>query len=186
MKRVRLLIVTLLCMFSLFLVTGCQSKNDSSNDESSKLKAKCSALECIKKIKVENTVEDVNKIVGVDGKLTDTEYNFYEYDLGNGETITLKYYAGNKATVIASYDKKKLANKNVDLSDLNSLKKKVSSGITYDQFKKEIGGVDGTLIEKSESSNKYLWASKNGGYITAIFRNKDNKCSFFSGYGDTR
>lgn len=185
MKRVRLLIVTLLCMFSLFLVTGCQSKNDSSSDES-KLKAKCSALECIKKIKVDNTVEEVNKITGVEGRLYDKEYKFYEYDLGNGETITLKYYSSDKATVIASYNKKKLANKNVDLSDLNSLKKKVSSGITYDQFKKEIGGVDGTLIEKSESSNKYLWASKNGGYITAIFRNKDNKCSFFSGYGDTR
>ena len=114
-----------------------------------------------------SSIEDVNKIVGVDGKLTDTEYNFYEYDLGNGETITLKYYAGNKATVIASYDKKKLANKNVDLSDLNSLKKKVSSGITYDQFKKEIGGVDGTLIEKSESSNKYSiqYAFRQGGCL---------------------
>lgn len=185
MKKSKLLIIILLCTLTLFLVTGCQSKNDSFSGES-KLKAKCSALECIKKIKVDNTVEEVNKITGVEGRLYDEEYKFYEYDLGNGETITLKYYSSDKATVIASYNKKKLANKNVDLSDLNSLKKKVSSGITYDQLKKEIGGVDGTLIEKSESSNKYLWASKNGGYITAIFRNKDNKCSFFSGYGDTR
>ena len=53
-------------------------------------------------------------------------------------------------------------------------------------FKEEIGGVDGTLIEKSESSNKYFWASKDGGYITAIFRNKDNKCFYFYGYGDVR
>ena len=54
MKKSKLLIIILLCTLTLFLVTGCQSKNDSFSGES-KLKAKCSALECIKKIKVDNT-----------------------------------------------------------------------------------------------------------------------------------
>ena len=58
--------------------------------------------------------------------------------------------------------------------------------VTYDKFKEEIGGVDGTLIEKSEISKTYFWASKDGGYITAIFKNKDNKCFYFYGYGDVR
>lgn len=178
MKIYKLFITTILFIFVLFLLTGCSNNSDN--------KANCSSLECIIKLKVDNTVEEVNKITGVKGVLYDKENKFYRYDLDNGETITLKYYSSDKATITASYNKKKLANRKVDLSNLNSLKKKVSSGITYDMFKEEIGGVDGTLIEKSELSNKYFWASKDGGYITAIFRNKDNKCSFFSGYGDTR
>ena len=98
MKKSKLLVVTFMCMLSLFLVTGCASKTTKDEvkkddtKETSKLKAKCSALECIKKIEPENTVEEVNEIVGVEGKLTSEEYNIYEYDLGNDEKITLKYY----------------------------------------------------------------------------------------------
>ena len=178
MRKNKLFITILLCIFFTLLVTGCSKDSDK--------KANCSALECIKKIKVDNTVEEINKITGVKGILYDKENKFYRYDLDNGETITLKYYSSDKAIISASYDKKKLANKNVDLHNLSSLKKKVSNGINYDEFKKQVGVVEGTLIEKSEVSNKYLWASKNGGYITAIFKKKDNKCFYFSGYGDIR
>ena len=176
MRKSKLLSTILLVILSFLLLTGCS--NDSDN------KANCSALECIKKIKLDNTVEEVNKIIGVKGVLYDKENKCYRYDLDNGETITLKYYSSDKATITASYNKKKLANGKVDLSNLN--KKKVKSGLTYDKFKEEIGGVDGTLIEKSEISKTYFWASKDGGYITAIFKNKDNKCFYFYGYGDVR
>ena len=56
MKKSKLLVVTFMCMLSLFLVTGCASKTTKDEvkkddtKETSKLKAKCSALECIKKI----------------------------------------------------------------------------------------------------------------------------------------
>jgi hypothetical protein len=178
MRKSKLLSTILLVILSFLLLTGCSNDSDK--------KANCSALECIKKIKVDNTVEEVNKIIGVKGVLYDKENKCYRYDLDNGETITLKYYSSDKATITASYNKKKLANGKVDLSNLNSLKKKVKSGLTYDKFKEEIGGVDGTLIEKSEISKTYFWASKDGGYITAIFKNKDNKCFYFYGYGDVR
>lgn len=178
MRKSKLLVTILLCSLSFLLLTGCSNDSDK--------KANCASLECIKKIKVDNTVEEVNKIIGVKGVLYDKENKFYRYDLDNGETITLKYYSSDKATIIASYNKKKLANRKVDLSNLNSLKKKVKSGLTYDKFKEEIGGVDGTLIEKSEISKTYFWASKDGGYITSIFKNKDNKCFYFYGYGDVR
>lgn len=191
MKKILVGILSLALVIS--LTTGCdkQEKKDNSKkevktEEKKTLKAKCSALECIKKIEPENTVEEVNKIVGVEGKLTDEKYNFYEYDLGNDEKITLKYYSSTKATIVADYERDELANKKVDLSKLTDLKPKVSAGITYDDFKNEIGGEDGTLIEKSESSNKYVWVSKKGGYITASFRKSDNKCSFFSGFGDRK
>lgn len=193
MKKGKLLIGVFLCLLGIFLTTGCTTKeNTNKNDntdkteEKSKLKAKCSALECIKKIEPENTVEEVNEIVGVDGVLTDEKYNFYEYDLGNGEKITLKYYSGKTATIVADYDEDELADKKVDLSKLEDLKSKVNYGISYDDFKKEIGGVDGILIEKSTLSNKYIWVSTKGGNVKATFRVKDNLCSFFSGFGDTK
>lgn len=191
MKKSKLALTIFLCTLCLFLATGCGKKieprdDNSKNEKENALKANCSALECIKKIEPENTVEEVNKIVGVEGKLTDEKYNIYEYDLGNDETITLKYYSGTKATIVASYDKNSLANKNVNLSDLQELKSKVNSGITYDEFKNEIGSVDGTLIEKSDSSKKYIWVSKKGGNVTGSFRNRDNKCSFFTGFADTK
>lgn len=191
MKKSKLLIAVLLCVFSVFLVTGCDSKkennnNNSKTEEKTKIKAKCSATECIKKIEPTNTVEEVNKIIGVDGVLSDEKYNFYEYDLGNDEKITLKFYSSDKSTIVATFDENDVANKKVNLSKLQDLKAKVNSGITYDNFKKELGDVDGTLIEKSDSSNRYLWKSTKGGNVKASFRTRDNMCTFFSGFGDTK
>ncbi len=191
MKKSKLLVALLSLVLLIGFTTACDKKEvskekETKTEEKDELKAKCSALECIKKIEPTNTVEEVNKIVGVDGVLTDEKYNFYEYDLGDDEKITLKYYSGTKATIVADYDEDELANKKVDLSKLQELKSKVSSGITYDDFKKEIGGVDGTLIEKSDTSNRYIWVSKKGGNVKATFRVSDNMCSFFTGFGDTK
>lgn len=193
MKKGKLLVAFLSLVLFLGFTTGCDKKevlkdNETKTkaEEKDKLKANCSALECIKKIEPTNTVEEVNKIVGVDGVLTDEKYNIYEYDLGNDEKITLKYYSGKKATIVADYEEDDLADKKVDLSKLQDLKAKVSSGISYDDFKKEIGNVDGTLVEKSDISNKYVWVSKKGGSVKATFRTSDNLCSFFSGFGDTK
>jgi hypothetical protein len=186
MKKSKLLIIALLCTFVLLLMTSCKSRSNLSISKKSSLKAKCSATECIKKIKVENTVEEVNKIIGVDGKIIDERYNFYEYDLGNNGTIILKYYSGDKAIIISSYNKDEISNKKVNLSKIEELKSKVNLGITYDEFKEEIGGIDGTLIEKSELSNKYIWVSKKGGSVIATFKTSDNVCSFFSGYKDIK
>lgn len=193
MKKSKLLLGTLVVITGILFVTGCGTKDtttsgstETKEKETTKLKANCSALECIKKIEPENTVEEVNDIIGVDGTLTDEDNNVYEYDLGNDETITLKYYSGDKATIIASYEKDDLANKDVDLSNIDDLKTKVKSGITYDDFKAEIGGVDGTLVEKSSLSNKYVWVSKKGGNIKASFSISTNKCTYFTGYADTK
>lgn len=194
MKKSKLLIGIMCLVLGVTLVTGCGKTNTKKNnektntttEEKSKLKAKCSAVECIKKIDIENTVEEVNKIIGVDGVLTDKEHNFYEYDLGNDEKITLKYYSGTKATVVADFNRDDVADKKVDLSNLTDLKSKVSSGITYDEFKAEIGNTDGVLFEKSSISNRYMWVSTKGGYVKASFGVTSNKCTFFSGYGDTK
>lgn len=81
MRKSKLLSTILLVILSFLLLTGCSNDSDK--------KANCSALECIKKIKLDNTVEEVNKIIGVKGVLYDKENKCYRYDLDNGETITL-------------------------------------------------------------------------------------------------
>ena len=78
----------------------------------------------------------------------------------------------------------------IDDTEIEFFHQKVNSGVSKQPFNEETyeGAFNrvNTLIEKSESSNKYFWASKDGGYITAIFKNKDNKCFYFYGYGDVR
>lgn len=184
MEKSKLLVCVMCFVLGVTLITGCGKNN--TTGKNSKLKAKCSAIECIKKIDVDNTVKEVNKIIGVDGVLTDEEHNFYEYDLGNDEKITLKYYSGTKATIVADFNRDDIADKKVDLSNVTDLRAKVRSGITYDKFKAEIGDVDGVLFEKSDLTNRYMWVSAKGGYVRASFGAKNNKCTFFSAYGDKK
>lgn len=189
----KFLLSVTVCLLAIISVTGCGKETTKKikdnnqkkvEEKEKKLKAKCSAVECIKKIEPENTVEEVNEIIGVDGVLTNKDYNYYEYDLGNDEKITLKYYKGTTATIEADFDKNSVADKKVDLSKLNELKPKVQAGISYDNFKKEIGNVDGVLVEKSQTTRRYMWVSKKGGNVRAAFRTKDNMCTFFTGFND--
>lgn len=197
MKKSKILGVFLLTIFGIFLTTGCDSDKDNgkSSDDSkkteektdTKVKANCEFYKCIDKINPENTVEEVNSIIGIDGVLTDEQYNFYEYDFGDDKKITLKFYSSDKSTIVVDYAKEDLKNNKVTLENLTDLKSRINDGITYEEFKKEVGGVDGTLIEKSTLSNKYVWVTKNEGYVTATFSNSgrnEGKCTFFSGFGN--
>ena len=194
MKRNQLLIGVVTAL-SLFVMTGCTtlnknnkagSNNTSKTEEESKLKAKCSAVECMKQIELTSTIEQINEITGVEGVLTDEVKKIYEYDLGNKEKITLEYGSKEIPTIKAEFTRSTVADKKVDLSKVEDLKIKVKAGLTYDQFKAEIGDVDGVIVEKSSTSTKYMWVSKNGGYIRGSFRNSDNKCAFFTGMTDRK
>lgn len=197
MKKSKLLLCLLSFALVITLVTGCDKKSDNGNNSKgkgetaekseSKIKTKCDFYKCIDEIKPENTVEEVNKIIGIEGVLTDEKYNFYEYDFGNDKKITLKFYSSDKSTIVIDYDKKDLKNNKVTLENLSDLKARINDGITYEEFKKEVGGVDGTLVEKSTLSNKYVWVTKNEGYVTASFSNSGSRkgmCTFFSGFGN--
>lgn len=197
MKKCKLLLCLLSFSLIITLVTGCDKSSDDSNNSKSngetaaksesKVKTKCEFYKCIDEIEPENTVEEVNEIIGIDGVLTDEEYNFYEYDFGDEKKITLKFYSSDKSTIVVDYDKADLKNNNVTLENLSDLKARINDGITYEDFKKEVGGVDGTLIEKSTLSNKYVWVTKSEGYVTASFSNSgsnEGKCTIFSGFGN--
>lgn len=189
MKKSKLLLCLLSFTLVITLVTGCTKSSNDNNSKSkgesseSKVKTNCELYKCIDEIKPENTVEEVNKIIGIEGVLVDEKYNFYDYDFGDDKKITLKYYSSDKSTIVIGYDKKDLKNDKVTLEKLSDLKSRINKGITYEEFKEEVGGVDGTLIEKSTLSKKYVWVTKNEGYVTATFSNSKGICTFFSGFG---
>lgn len=162
-------------------LTGCGNNSTSGSDVNSNTKGKCSAVECIKQIKPENTVSEINSIIGFDGELTDEKYNKYYWELSETTGIEVTYYSSEKGTIKADIDRDALANSKVDFSRYDELQPKIKEGITYSEFISYIGNVEGTIIEKSSISTKYVWVATDGSYLNGTFSNSSNKCTFASG-----
>ena len=180
-------IIGIICAaFMIGALTGCGANNANENGNSnggstSKIKGNCHAVECIKKINVESTVADINKIIGFDGELTDEKYNIYYWEISEDEGIKVAYYGGNKGTITADFDRDTIANSKVNFSRYSELQPRIKEGISYNDFKSYVGNVDGTITEKSSISTKYTWVSSDGSYLTASFSNSSNQCTFASG-----
>lgn len=182
-------LIGLMCFVFVMGLTGCgDNKTTKETDKTTKteeksIKGNCTAIECVKKLKSENTVEEINKVIGFEGKLTDEKYNKYTWEISDDESITATYYSSDKATIEATYDRDSLKNKKVDFSKYDEIQTALKSGnsLTYDEFKEKVGSVDGTLIYISSSSKKYVWVDKNGGYLTGTFSDSTGKCTFVIG-----
>ena len=174
MKRKIFLSITFICALCL---SGCMNNNSTINNT----KGNCSATECIKMIKPENTVEEINNIIGFEGELTDEKYNIYYWELSEDSGIKVTYYSSSKGTIVVDMDRDLLKNNKVNFSRYNELKEKINSGISYDNFITYIGNVEGILIEKSSSTNKYIWVADDGSYLTGTFSNRNGNCTFASG-----
>lgn len=186
-RKIWILTFTLL----LVITTGCGKEkeietetntgiNSNSTVETSS-KGKCSVMECIQQINYTNTLEEVNKIIGFDGELTDENYDIYYWKLSENSGVKVAWYNSPRATITADFDRTILSNSKVYFSKYDELQPKIKEGITYDEFKKYIGGTDGNITEKTSLSTKYTWVDSNGGYLTASFSNSDSKCTFASG-----
>ena len=70
-------------------LTGCGNNNSttgnaddaSGGSTSTNTKGNCTAVECINKINPENTVEQINNIIGFEGELIDEKHNIYYWEL---------------------------------------------------------------------------------------------------------
>lgn len=178
--------VILVLVGTLFLTlsVGCDKTNKKENKTvQNKINGNCSAVDCIKKLNTKSTVEEINKVIGIDGILTDEKYNKYTWKISDTDEVTATYYSSNKANIEATYDKNTLKNNKVDFSKYNEIKTALKNGekVSYEEFKEKVGGVDGTLVEISSISNKYTWVNKDGGYLTATFSNTSDKCTFIVG-----
>lgn len=185
------ILIGLTCLFVLICTVGCvntkentSAKNDNvKSDTEQTVKSKCSYYECLTKMSLDNTLEELNGIVGFEAtKLESTSLDKYEYDFVNDKKITVSISNDKIVSIKIEYDKKELKNKKVTLDNLSDIKARINDGISYDEFKKAVGGVDGTLIEVS-SWNKYVWVAEDGSSnVTASF-GKDGNLKFFNGLG---
>lgn len=170
-------------IFTFIILTGCGNDvvpEDDKQEQKPMIKGNCTAVECIKKINLENTLNEINNIIGFEGTLI--EDNIYYWELSENTGVKVAYDFNGISTIGIDYVKKDLANDKVDFSRYSELKPKVSEGINYNDLISYIGGVEGTIIEKSSSSTRYIWVSPDGSYFSATFSNLSGKCTFATVY----
>ena len=153
--------------------------NNSENNE--KTTSKCTAIECIKQIKTESTVEEINQIIGFNGELVDERYDEYYWKISETSGISVTYYSGTTGNIKVDVEQDTLRDSRVNLSQMQTIKDKINDGLTYEQVKSYVGNVDGILIEKSSYSLNYIWVNANGGYMDAYFSVSDGYCTIMSG-----
>ena len=187
-------IVLLILILSLTLsLSGCgitkkseengtiESSTEATNEDTSK--KDLVAFDYMDKLSPENTVEEMNEIIGSEGELTNEKYNEYTWNITDDTKITATYYSSKTATIKIDIDDDLLKDDKTDLSCAKDLKSEINSanGITYDDFVSKIGS-KGYIVEKSSSSKSYRWVNKNGGYLKGTFSNSSGKCTFFSAF----
>lgn len=164
-------------------LTGCGNNSTSNSNGSSKekIKGNCAAVECIKQIEPENTVEDINKIIGFAGELIDEKYNIYYWRISENTGLKVAYYSSQNGQISIDYVRDSLANDKVDFSRYNELQQKLKEGISYNDFISYIGNAQGTITEKTSTSIKYIWVSKDGSYLNGSFSKSSGNCTLVNG-----
>ncbi len=183
------LLALILCL--VFSLSGCgskdndsnkDSKNNSSENSTESSKEDLKVFEYMDKIKPENTVEEINSIIGSDGELVDEKYNKYTWKITDDTTLTATYYSSKTATITIDIDDDLLKDDKTDLSDSSNLKSEINSanGVKYEDMVSKFG-TNGYMVEKRSSGTSYMWVNKDGGYIKANFLNGSGKCTSFFG-----
>ena len=183
------LLALILCL--VFSLSGCgskdndsnkDSKNNSSENSTESSKEDLKVFEYMDKIKPENTVEEINSIIGSDGELVDEKYNKYTWKITDDTTLTATYYSAKTATITIDIYDDLLKDDKTDLSDSSNLKSEINSanGVKYEDMVSKFG-TNGYMVEKRSSGTSYMWVNKDGGYIKANFSNGSGKCTSFFG-----
>ena len=183
------LLALILCL--VFSLSGCgskdndsnkDSKNNSSENSTESSKEDLKVFEYMDKIKPENTVEEINSIIGSDGELVDEKYNKYTWKITDDTTLTATYYSAKTATITIDIDDDLLKDDKTDFSDSSNLKSEINSanGVKYEDMVSKFG-TNGYMVEKRSSGTSYMWVNKDGGYIKANFLNGSGKCTSFFG-----
>lgn len=174
MKKLLFGITTILCV--LCFTTGC-SDNQVEEKPKDEVKGNCLVRECIKKIEVTNTKEEINAIIGFEGETSEFSGET-TWKLDSKNWVTLK--PGTSGAIVqATIDKESLKDENVTLPSQKELQELLNEGITYEGLVEKLGA-EGTLDSKTSSSVGYVWADKNGRRLGATINNKSGKCTVAS------
>ncbi len=174
-----------LFMMGLFLLgctTGCTSQVEENkrSEEKEEAKGNCVATECIKQLKSTNTVEEINTVIGFDGEKSEYAEK-YTWKLDSKTSIVLDM-TSTSPILQANLNKEELKSDTVDFGVYNDIKEQLNKGtkITYKEMVEKLGGVEGTLAGRTESSERYIWVDKHSRTFGATFSNKDGKCTIIS------
>ena len=154
---------------------------DSGNSEA---KGNYDVFECIKKINPDDTLEEVNKIIGFEGEnISKSGGKVYYWQLTENTGVRVQYCDSGNSQIEIDFKNKSIADGRNDFSKFSEIKKKLNAGetLTYDEFVKIIGGVEGVLESKSSYDCSYTWVNDKGGYLMAQFETKTMKCKGASG-----
>lgn len=190
-KILKLSTITLCLLLSLFVITGCdkkettkETKKEETKEEKTKSKGKCNILKCMDKLDSNSSLEDINNEIGFEGekKQEGNGWTTYEWKLSDTETVEATIFSSS-TTIKIDFDDELIKNKKVNFSKYDEVKAALNNreSLSYDQIKEKFGGVDGTLVEKSSTGNKYKWVNSEGGYLNVSFNKDNTRCSMVMG-----
>ncbi len=176
MKFKKIILGSLAILGAISLATGCSSEKVEEKQKEEP-KGNCTVFECIKKIEVTNTKEEIDEIIGFEGETS--EYSGeVTWKLDSKNWITLK--PGTDSQIVqATIDKETIKNDNVTLPASKELQELINKGITYEELVEKIGA-EGVINSKTKTSVGYIWADKNGQRLGATINNKSKKCTVAS------
>lgn len=165
------------------------NNNKNSKNSIKNKKAKCTAVDCIKLIDFDSTIDEINTIIGFEGELIDNSEYFTQYywAISNNSGIRYSYNMDfTRGTVELDVKHDNLKNSKVDLSEsrFQTIKSKVlDEYYKYDQVKSYLAGVDGTITMKTSEITEYTWVSNSGGYLTVRYDNRSSSPRYATGEG---
>jgi hypothetical protein len=172
-----------LAAFLVLGLTGCGSSDAPSTGEKSK--GKCDVFECMEKLEPSQSLEEMNKIIGFEGELQreTSDYKVYDWNLSENTSISVQFMLKSNTSTISANYLTTMAPQKSDFSKWDEIKSKLNKKetITYDEFVKLVGGVQGTIKQKTKTSTSYSWYNADGGYLTAYFSTDTGKCTMASG-----
>ena len=167
----KLLTILLCSTFILGLATGCGKDEEKETKEpqvQEKSKGKCEVADCMKELKPEMKVEEINEIIGFEGE-KDESTEKYTWKLTEKTKIEVEYN-DEKGSIKATHNKEDLKNDKVKLSIcydiLNHIKEQT---YTYEEIVEKLEGVEGNLESYSSTSKMYSWVNKDGQTFRATF-----------------
>ena len=173
-----------LFLFMIITFTGCSLKKGSSSEP---IKGECKVTECIERIGLKDTLEEVNEIMGFDGTLVKEEddYTEYKWEVSKSSSVKVAFYKDGKNDISIKFNKEDVKNDKIDFSNFKEMKKLIQTGkMDYDTFKEKVGGIDGTLVQKSFYTKQYLWYNSSTKYFNATFSETTGMCTLLTGYNE--
>jgi len=182
-KNIIMLIIVLLITIG---TTGCGNVVNSDNGIlKEETKGNCEVFECMEKLDPNSSIEDMTKVIGIEPYIEseDDKYASYSYDLSDEISINVRVSKTWDNKTISADVSDRIINNKADFSRWNEIKSKLdgNDSIMYDEFVKLVGGVEGVIIQKDESSIHYKWVNKDGGYLYGYFATKTGKCTLATG-----